>query len=49
MSQPRYYRDYLEDICQAARKALHFVEGAAYEDLPPLLAMMERVIDETPP
>ena len=32
MNQSRDYRDYLEDICQAARKALEFVEGVAYED-----------------
>ncbi len=32
MSQPRDYRDYLEDICQAAHKALAFVEGVGYED-----------------
>jgi uncharacterized protein with HEPN domain len=32
MNVPRDYRDYLEDICQAARKALDFTEGVAYED-----------------
>ena len=32
MNQSRDYRDYLEDICKAARKALQFVEGIAYED-----------------
>ena len=32
MNQGREYRDYLEDICNAARKALLFVEGVAYED-----------------
>lgn len=32
MNQSRDYRDYLEDICQAARKALEFVEGVGYKD-----------------
>ena len=32
MNPPRDYRDYLKDICQAARKALDFIEGVAYED-----------------
>ena len=32
MNQSRDYRDYLEDICKAARKALEFIEGIAYED-----------------
>ena len=32
MNQPRDYRDYLEDICQAVRKALDFVEGVGYEE-----------------
>ncbi len=32
MNQPRDYRDYLEDICQATRKALGFVEDVAYDD-----------------
>jgi uncharacterized protein with HEPN domain len=32
MNQRRDYRDSLEDIYNAARKALQFVEGIAYED-----------------
>ena len=32
MNQSRDCRDYLEDIRNAARKALQFVEGVAYED-----------------
>lgn len=32
MNPRRDHRDYLEDICKAARKALQFVEGIAYED-----------------
>jgi len=32
MNPPRDYHDYLEDICQAARKALEFVEGVGYDD-----------------
>jgi len=32
MNQSRDYRDYLEDICHAGRKALDFVEGVGYED-----------------
>lgn len=32
MNQKREYRDYLEDIRKAARKALEFVEGIAYEE-----------------
>ncbi|MCY2988455.1 MAG: DUF86 domain-containing protein [Planctomycetota bacterium] len=32
MKQPRDHRDHLEDISQAAQKALEFVEGIAYED-----------------
>lgn len=32
MKQPRDYRDHLDDIAQAARKAIEFVEGMAYED-----------------
>ncbi|HUT93298.1 MAG TPA: DUF86 domain-containing protein [Thermoguttaceae bacterium] len=31
MNQRRDYRDYLEDICEAAQKALAFVEGMEYE------------------
>ena len=32
MKEPRDYRDHLDDIFQAARKALDFVEGTDYED-----------------
>lgn len=32
MKQPRDYRDHLQDIFSAARKALDFVQGMAYED-----------------
>ena len=32
MRQPRDHRDHLDDISQAVRKALEFVEGMAYED-----------------
>jgi uncharacterized protein with HEPN domain len=32
MKQPRDYRDHLDDICEATRKALEFVEGTDYED-----------------
>ena len=31
MKQPRDYRDHLDDISEAARKALEFVEGMDYE------------------
>jgi uncharacterized protein with HEPN domain len=31
MNAGRDHRDYLEDICEAARKALAFVEGMEYE------------------
>lgn len=32
MKQPRDPRDHLDDIFQAARRAMEFVEGSAYED-----------------
>lgn len=32
MNPSRTYRDYLEDICKAARKALQFAEGISYEE-----------------
>lgn len=31
MKQPRDYRDHLDDISEASRKALEFVEGMDYE------------------
>lgn len=31
MTQPREYGDYLRDICQAAQKALAFVQGMDFE------------------
>jgi uncharacterized protein with HEPN domain len=32
MKEPRDHRDHLDDIFQATRKALEFVEGAIYQD-----------------
>ena len=32
MNQARDYRDSVDDICKAARKAMDFIEGITYED-----------------
>jgi uncharacterized protein with HEPN domain len=32
MKEPRDYREHLQDICQAAQKAMDFVRGTTYEN-----------------